>query len=473
MPQRVSFATTQWKDKPGKPSCYTQAQWDARNSSKFNGAPFASPFALTPDSDGKVTTYTKENVDAYKAEIDAIPDCNIPCPRWSGGCQRYYNDEISKIQAKIEPQTVQLNCSEYDMKVWDGSTYFEINAERTFTWTTCFSNQTRTITIGSKLKSPSASSNYYIPVCGPGTHIQEITRQQMIDLVWRIATFELDASSMSLQQDASYDVTSQCWGASGGASGETSTLSAKVKVSATNKNTATHPTPQNESNLVSLNWQSNPDVGYSGKDSMSFMMGSKDVDGNITVPSYSYGPYGTGNGNITVSATATNEYYKCGGGVGIYGEGQIAIKLKSNIQRQQCIYFVADQSTGQEKIYLNILGLIESINLTTSTGGGVTLINNNMGASNILLSHTVNISFLGKTFTLRMAGLPNGTQNNVPISGRIGYLWNWWNSGGTVTTNFTGGTVTITPKKYYPYANSKGEAVYNVDTGAQLKDPLS
>ena len=40
MPKKVSFATTNWKDKSNKPSNMTQAEWDAWNSSKFSGFPF-------------------------------------------------------------------------------------------------------------------------------------------------------------------------------------------------------------------------------------------------------------------------------------------------------------------------------------------------------------------------------------------------------------------------------------------------
>ena len=40
MPKKVSFATTNWKDKPDKPASMTQTEWDAWNSSKFSGFPF-------------------------------------------------------------------------------------------------------------------------------------------------------------------------------------------------------------------------------------------------------------------------------------------------------------------------------------------------------------------------------------------------------------------------------------------------
>ena len=40
MPDKISFATTNWKNKPQKPTEFTQGEWDAYNSSSFNGFPF-------------------------------------------------------------------------------------------------------------------------------------------------------------------------------------------------------------------------------------------------------------------------------------------------------------------------------------------------------------------------------------------------------------------------------------------------
>jgi hypothetical protein len=40
MPDKVAFATSNWKDRPNKPEEFSQAEWDAYNSSKFNGFPF-------------------------------------------------------------------------------------------------------------------------------------------------------------------------------------------------------------------------------------------------------------------------------------------------------------------------------------------------------------------------------------------------------------------------------------------------
>jgi hypothetical protein len=40
MGERIAFATSNWKDRPNKPAGKTQAEWDAEGSSKFSGFPF-------------------------------------------------------------------------------------------------------------------------------------------------------------------------------------------------------------------------------------------------------------------------------------------------------------------------------------------------------------------------------------------------------------------------------------------------
>jgi hypothetical protein len=40
MPKKIAFATSEWKNKPGKPESMSQLEWDAYNSSKFSGFPF-------------------------------------------------------------------------------------------------------------------------------------------------------------------------------------------------------------------------------------------------------------------------------------------------------------------------------------------------------------------------------------------------------------------------------------------------
>jgi hypothetical protein len=438
MPQRVSFATTQWKDKPNKPSCYTQAQWDARNSSKFNGAPFASPFAIDPETNGSIKTITKTAVQQYSQAIQAV-DCP-GCPF----CLSQILDQIANIEP-LEPEDVTVPCEKFDMKVWDGSTYFEIlNTKKTVNWQTCWGNESRSMEIGiPEAKYPSASSDYYIPVCGPGTHIQEITRQEMINLVWRIATFDLDASGFSATTELSLSHEGSCDGKQ-----LTIQVESKSEVKSSNKNkNPSHPAPQNESNLVNLNWGTQPEVGFKSNDS---------CDASAGTYSYSCTPTG-GDGNITVSASVSPTSYKCGY-LSASASGSINITLSSSIQRDKMIYFITDQS-GNEKIYLDISKMI---NISLGTGNSSYYVD----AGNVIAPFTANISFLGKTFNIGIQGPQNGSSTEYINFG-------FSNRKATVNRSFTAGSVTITPKKYYPYANSKGEAVYNVDDGNQLKDPLS
>jgi hypothetical protein len=437
MPQRVSFATTQWKDKPNKPSCYTQTQWDARNSSKFNGMPFASPFAIEPDTNGKFKTYTKTNVDKYVADLGAIQ-----CTSQYGGCRWDIGNQVAQL--KLEPVDVTIPCEQFEMKVWDGATYFDMSqTQRTISWTNRM-GQSRSGLFGiepSKLKS--ASSDYFLPVCGPGTHIQEITRQQAVDLVWRIATLDLDASGFLWEYDINGSSPVSCYdNDTGTVTKITLDLKESVKVQTNNKNkNPSHPTPQEESNLVNLKWEKQPIVGFQSSDSCFAQVGSY---------SSTCTPKG-GDGNVTVNAQViTSGDYTCGW-ASAYASGAINITTKENIQREKILYFVKDPN-GVEKIYLDILGLI---NLQIAAGAAPY---ETLNVSN------VNVSFLGKTFTVPVRAF-TGT-DTIDRYGTAGMKV-------TRTRNFTPGTITLTPKKYYPYANSKGEAVYDVDSGSQLKDPLS
>ena len=92
MGERIYFATSNWKDKPSKPSCYSQGEWDARNSSKFNGVPFAGGFAVDPENP-TVWAYDATEYNNYKNALLAIntPPVQDPNDRenpWCGvGCQ--------------------------------------------------------------------------------------------------------------------------------------------------------------------------------------------------------------------------------------------------------------------------------------------------------------------------------------------------------------------------------------------------
>jgi hypothetical protein len=465
MPERISFATTQWKDKSDKPSCYTQAQWDARNSSKFNGAPFASAFAVDP-SVKTLKAIDLSSANAYISAFNSMPtSCTPNCPeegREYSQCSRKLGDDLDALP-EIKLKDITLNCQDYDMKVWDGSTYYELNGapdNRTYSWTSCGSKyQSYSLTPAiQNFKYPSSRSDVYIPVCGPGTHIQEITRQQMVDLVWRIATFDLTASSFSANFSLDSQDSFTCF-SSGSGGTITRTAKAEIKSSEKTKN-PTHPTPQAESNLVSLKWQKNPLVGYISKGNSS--------TSNFGSYSYSYQNVG-GDGNIKTSTTSSE--YKCSSGlVSTSISASIDISIREDFLREKFIYFVTDSNSGQEKIYLDISQLIKiqcDWNGYNSggfgTGGGrAVAYSYTLDAANQAAPFSVAVNFLGKVFTLGINGRKNGSTTNQD---RVGST--------TQTTQFSGGSIEITGKKYYPYANSEGEAVYNVDDGSQLKDPLS
>lgn len=447
MGERIYFATSNWKDKPDKPSCYTQAQWDAMNSSKFNGAPFASSFALT---DTQITSLKVKGIEqgdfnAYKNAVQAIKLGNCPaydCNQTPEGClgkgSRLRQDEQNLPELKEKDITVQ--CEDIKMKVWDGSTYYDRSgASKEFTWDTCGapgagtgspgSGRPNRYTVGIRdFKAPSARSDVYIPVCGPGTHILEITKDQLMQIVWRISQFDLQASGISVEVSQNTTWTNHYSPNGGG--------SVKSKGTATTSNKDLNPTipsPGSESAILNLSWIAGEVMGYSGDE-------TENADGTKS---------GTSNGNVTASVEITGEDYEM-----FYStaSSHIEVSLLPFTSRHQYIYFVADATSGVEKIYFDPTGLFK---FDIACNGGYY----GLDPANILAEHSITLNFLGKIYTIYISG---PTNNAFTIVNR------------EVNVNFdAGATITITGKKYYPYANSKGEAVYDADTGAQLKDPVS
>ena len=448
MGQKISFATTNWKNKPDKPDCYTQAEWDARNSSKFNGAPFASRFAVEDIMSLEVMVPDPAQLNAYKNAIQAI---SLPsCPFIS----RQLLDQIEQLPT-VDEITITLSCEDIEMKVWDGSTYYDLSqASKTWNWNTCGSGRPRSLSWGySDFKAPSARSDVYVPVCGPGTHITEITREEMMDIVWKISQFDLQATGFSVTVNA--DQTRDeaiCFFAEDGPQPQGPfILSADVTVAVNNKNLDPQgQTPGQESNIVNSQWDGSQENGYKGSDSAYAQVTREGY--------YADGPYGTGNGNVTVSASISPQSYECGV-IRIGTAGSVNITMKSFNDRNRFIYFVTD-SEGVEKIYFDPTGLFNFF----IAGDGLSWY---LDPTNAFASHTLTLNFLGKNYTLKVSGPPNGTQPTL-----LGAFGNPAN-GVERTTAFSSGTITITPKKYYPYANSAGEAVYDEDTGEQLVDPLS
>lgn len=467
MGERVWFATSNWKDKTSKPSCYTQAQWDARNSSKFNGVPFAGAFALDP-STTKLKATSQADLAAYKNALAQItvPGCSQAeyCPTKSGppsgysSRMAYLNQKISELP-EIKETDVNISCQDLDMTIWDGSTYYDLSGTtKTWSWNSCCANKPRTLTSGySSFKAPSKRADVYIPVCGPGTHIQEITKDELMKIVWQVAEFDIQASGFSAHVKNSFSGSGSCGGLGSGSAGSTTSFSRIMECTVTTSNKNLNPSSSSlgkESDIVRLSWAACPKRGYTGNDSRSV---SGNGYGNQTYY-YEDGPSGTGNGNVTVGATISPQNYQCGT-LNASASGSIDVTIKPFTNRQQFIYFVT--SGGVEKIYFDPTGLF---NFSIVSNG----LSYYLNPSNKVAPFSLTLNFLGKTFTLGVDGPPNGTSPLQTGGGPMG------NGGsGTQTRNFASGSINITGKKYYPYANSKGEAVYNEDTGAQLKDPLS
>lgn len=434
MGERVWFATSNWKDKPSKPSCYTQAQWDARNSSKFNGAPFAGNFAFDPTAT-TVKAYTQADFDAYKNALQAISQPSCPFARW----QVY--GEIASLP-ELKQTDIPVKCGDAEMKVWDGSTYYDrTGASKKFTWDCGKGPKEMEVGIAD-FKAPSASKDAYIPVCGPGTHIIEITKDEMMKIVWRVSQFDLDASGFSAQTQLNGSTSSVCRDEEV-PNYQEYTLTSTASAKSTNKNLNTPISSSGkESDIVGLKWPPCNQMGYNGSDSASATAASSYTDNPAK---------GTGNGNVTVSASISPQQYKCGS-ISVSAWAGIDITIKPFSDRNKYIYFVTD-SAGVEKIYFDPTGLF---NFSMHASGA----NYYLDPANVAARFSTTVSVFGKSFTLYI----NGPENGSGGGGGDGIIR---------TTNFTAGSITITSKKYYPYANSKGEDVYDQDSGAQLKDPLS
>lgn len=458
MGERVWFATSNWKDKPNKPSCYTQAEWDARNSSKFNGVPFASPFVA---KEGVREEYDMASVKALSDALNKItlPGCDIlTCNGGSYSGRGMWLTEQAANLPQITKTNITIRCKEdTDMSVWDGSTFFDLSsASKRFEWNTCGcwggGGKPLSMTLGLQngIKMASKRSDTYIPVCGPGTHIKEISKDDMVKIVWKVSQLDITASGFSASSSASGKIGGECFvydqatGQMKGYKGPAISLSATVSCSDKNLNPDPSAVGQ-ESSIVSLNWDSTKEIGYKGGDGRSVSA----MNSGGTDYYYQDGPAGV-NGNFSnITASMSPNVYKCGI-LQVGATAGIDITLKPFNDRYKYIHFVDD------KIYFDPTGLF---NFTMSSNGNYYYLD----PLNVDAPFTLTLNFLGMSFPLKVSGPQNGAW--FPSYGYSGNL-----SG---SRNFTTGSITITGKKYYPYANSKGEAVYDEDTGAQLKDPLS
>jgi len=444
MGERIYFATSNWKDKPDKPSCLSQGEWDAMHSSKFNGTPFAGKFALTDEQikSLNVKGYEQGDFDAYKNAVKAITLGTCPpddC--WStGGDCRWIGDRLREDEQnlpELKEKDIKVKCEDIQMKVWDGSTYYDRSgASKLFTWNTCNtwgggSSKPTRYTVGIRdFKAPSARSDVYIPVCGPGTHILEISKDQLMQIVWKISQFDLEASGVSAEVSIDQDWKDYQGKTNG-------SLKTKATAKTSNKDLDPEPkSPGKESEIVNLNWTACERMGYSG---------DEQADGkNVKT--------GTSNGNVTASNELSPSNYADGLYTPPSVSSYINISIKPFSDRHQYIYFVTDPASGIEKSYFDPTGLLD---FGISCNG----VSYTLDPANILAEHSVTLSALGQTYTIYVQGMQN--DSFTITNTKFNYNFD------------AGSTITLTANKYYPYANSKGEDVYNTETGEQLKDPVS
>lgn len=562
MGERVWFATSNWKDKPSKPSCYTQAQWDARNSSKFNGAPFPSEFGYATSgtylnlsyqqvaafdsaktqSEKYYTSSTAPSINfpdatflnSIKSQLESIPtpqgdsaDCSTGQPLDYTRSDRI-KIEINKVICSNPPSASNstLACDEIDLKLWDGSTYFDTGAvtvNKNWSWTTqgwgCYStkNNSAKLTGDLQYKIPSSSSTKPLQVCGPGTPIIEISKDTAMQLIWRAKNIDIESANISSSsdytRDINYTIDVSKIGVIGGsmvagckyASGTVTTKqSLGYNVKTKNINDTQPSSSLTEKDIISLNWAPSAQNGFKGSESKAGCGGDTssnspdDPNINISHDGQVNGFQGSVDPNWTgPTPDCSRPYLKCDD-ITLYGamipgiSGGYNITIKPFDKRQKAFYFIGD------KIYFDIRTLIEF-----NVGGYIigyknakikTLQTRYEYTSDIsinLFGQNYNIPIMKPVDKLKLefdhVGYNLGGSFNL-YSNPLTPIGCFDNSVTVLTTTIGGltpsvntstnmgnlqGSFTIKGVKYYKYATSKGEDVYDEATGNQLKDPLS
>lgn len=134
MADSVHFGTVEWKDKPDKPEDLTQEQWDAKESSGFNGFPFPFVYRSKP-----LVGFHDETMGTSHTLIELDED-------------------------PVEPE------------IWDGATYY------TYSYEHYEEGGTATITVNYQ----SSKAESLCPVVGPGTPYQEVSLDFLVKLFWRV-----------------------------------------------------------------------------------------------------------------------------------------------------------------------------------------------------------------------------------------------------------------------------------------------
>lgn len=198
MGDKVWFATVDWNgyelaDNP-IPSCYKNAEWNAKNSSPFTGFPFPGVFGSVYEFDNSAQAtcpYFQYWGWFYQKETDLL---------W-----RVANGSFKKVDKQ------NVKCKDDEMKVWDG-TYFEKKDKKTSTCkieyydsdTSSFKNQTFDIEISYDIKYPSAKKDLITPVCGSGTPIVKMKRQTLAEWIWRIKYLDIESCDVSWNESITW-----------------------------------------------------------------------------------------------------------------------------------------------------------------------------------------------------------------------------------------------------------------------------
>lgn len=535
MGERISFATTNWKDKPGKPDCMTQGEWDALNSSKFNGLPFASPILtgfvdLRATYDQELTTLENGLNSITQPYVDA--DRNIT-NRFGEQIFPLVSGFIDKISGSKYVQS-SLPCDKMQYQLWSGQYYeynrsiekkCEFNCSRFYDNFTKYDYLRTMAQVGIRFKIPSNSTTEITPVCGPGTSAIEIDKALAINLVWRLKELELDSSTFSI-------TTNMNGTAPGSLMQDTFQGSFSFR---TDQKTAGQSalSGYNESQIINQKWEESPNDRFTASGTVNNLIGD-------CVPNYLDMQVACQNTITNASFNASSSWqaspelgpHTYTASIRLPNIFEVGVELLPFNERKDAIISIQDGSQTKYFLDFNKLIFIKSFETrdasdrlgsqrrtwSWSDRAQQEIDTESRTAPRILFGNIESNIGLPKKdddaeyrlISVRGHSPERGQSKNSPKPPDPVFPLSWWFSCATETETFgfnhvnvtinllgtdvivpltvpysrgcgdyynqtttTAGAIKIKGKSYYEYANSAGEAVYDKDTGAQLKDPLS
>ena len=476
MGKRILFATTNWTDAPNKPSCFSQVEWDAMRSSKFNGLPFANHV---------VTTYSDYSAfgdlfQTFKAEIQAIQPDDIYIPNKG----RLISDQVEALAGGLinaaQSQISDLSCENIPWQIWDGSTYYtkEDTFEHSWNWPNHTEDGTThdgTYEASYEIRIPSNSSTEITPVVGFGTDFPEMSKEAAMALIWRVKIPRIAADggvNYTLDIVVGSEVSYKQAG--------TATCTAQLAKSFQN-NTLMHAnenaTSQNqEEHILNNQWpESNGDFvtetpmdvscgcicdGASGSDVCSDIL----TDGNVSI---STGDTTTCDLISPYEENTEQYWYAISAGMGVHTSADIDMRINTS-NRSSLIVTV--KSGDLVRYFLNVKGLL-----------GVNFSSYRLGASLVLLKIPKSIQgpkqgageFIKSDGGIQYLSLDLFGVETVEIPFRkIDYTGMMGTTSFSHNTTLTG-ILKIEGLEWYEYGNSQGDPVYNSSTGEELVDLLS